>query len=169
MAKVHKITERTHDADRRTDKDALDVYRLLRAVPTGDLARRFRTLRANPISAAVTGKIEQVRPMVDSTNRAFDAVVDVKNPGGWKPGLRWVHSFADVSGQLLLGLEGPIAPYLRLAVAFPFRYGDSPGNYSRYLVSQLPGVEYLERIEDGRIPGDPAAAVLVMLTLSIDF
>ena len=27
----------------------------------------------------------------------------------------------------------------------------------------------LERIEDGRIPGDPAAAVLVMLTLSIDF
>ena len=90
-------------------------------------------------------------------------------PGGWKPGLRWVHSFADVSGQLLLGLEGPIAPYLRLAVAFPFRYGDSPGNYSRYLVSQLPGVEYLERIEDGRIPGDPAAAVLVMLTLSVNF
>ena len=90
-------------------------------------------------------------------------------PGGWKPGLRWVHSFADVSGQLLLGLEGPIAPYLRLAVAFPFRYGDTPGNYSRYLVSELPGIEYLQRIEDGRIPGDPAAAVLVMLTLSVNF
>lgn len=36
--------------------------------------------------AAVTGKIEQVRQMVGSTNRAFDAVVEVKNPGGWKPG-----------------------------------------------------------------------------------
>lgn len=36
--------------------------------------------------ATVTGKIEQVRPMVGSTNRAFDAVVEVKNPGGWKPG-----------------------------------------------------------------------------------
>jgi len=36
--------------------------------------------------AVVTGKIEQVRPMVGSTNRAFDAVVEVKNPGGWKPG-----------------------------------------------------------------------------------
>jgi RND family efflux transporter MFP subunit len=36
--------------------------------------------------ATVTGKIEQVRPMVGSTNRAFDAVVDVRNPGGWKPG-----------------------------------------------------------------------------------
>ncbi len=90
-------------------------------------------------------------------------------PGGWKPGLRWVHSFADVSGQVLLGLEGPIAPYLRLVIAFPFRYGRSPGDYSRYLVSELPGIEYLERIEDGRIPGDPAAAVLVMLNLSINF
>jgi len=36
--------------------------------------------------AVVTGKIQQVRPMVGSTNRAFDAVVEVKNPGGWKPG-----------------------------------------------------------------------------------
>jgi len=36
--------------------------------------------------AAVAGKIEQVRPMVGATNRAFDAVVEVKNPGGWKPG-----------------------------------------------------------------------------------
>jgi membrane fusion protein (multidrug efflux system) len=36
--------------------------------------------------ATVTGKIEQVRPMVGSANRAFDAVVEVKNPGGWKPG-----------------------------------------------------------------------------------
>jgi RND family efflux transporter MFP subunit len=36
--------------------------------------------------ATVIGKIEQVRPMVGSTNRAFDAVVEVKNPGGWKPG-----------------------------------------------------------------------------------
>lgn len=36
--------------------------------------------------ATVIGKIEQVRPVVGSTNRAFDAVVDVKNPGGWKPG-----------------------------------------------------------------------------------
>ena len=90
-------------------------------------------------------------------------------PGGWKPGLRWVHSFADISGQLLVGLDGPLAPHLRLAVAFPIRYGDSPGYYNHYLVSELPGVEYLERIKDGRIPGDPAAAVLVMLTLSIDF
>ena len=90
-------------------------------------------------------------------------------PGGWKPGLRWVHSFADSSGQLLVGLDGPIAPYLRLTIGFPFRYGDSAGHYTRYLVSELPGIDYLERFENGQIPGNPAAAVLLMLTLSIDF
>lgn len=45
--------------------------------------------------AMVTGKIEQVRPMVGSTNRAFDAVVEVKNPGGWKPG-------ASVNGSVIV-------------------------------------------------------------------
>ena len=90
-------------------------------------------------------------------------------PGGWQPGLHWIHSFADSSGQLLVGLDGPIAPYLRLRIGFPFRYGISPGYYARYLVTALPGIEYLEKLNNGQIPGDPAAAVLVMLTLSIDF
>jgi membrane fusion protein (multidrug efflux system) len=34
----------------------------------------------------VNGKIEQVRAMVGSTSRSFDAIVEVKNPGGWRPG-----------------------------------------------------------------------------------
>jgi len=50
VAKVHKITERKGDADRRSDKDALDVYRLLRAVATETLAQRFGTLLADPLS-----------------------------------------------------------------------------------------------------------------------
>ena len=45
--------------------------------------------------AAVVGRIEQVRPMVGSSNRAFDAVVQVKNPGGWKPG-------ASVNGAIVV-------------------------------------------------------------------
>lgn len=45
--------------------------------------------------ASVTGKIEQVQQMVGSTNRAFDAVVEVKNPGGWKPG-------ASVNGAVVI-------------------------------------------------------------------
>ncbi len=43
----------------------------------------------------VSGKIEQVRQTVGSTNRAFEAVVDVKNPGGWKPG-------ASVNGAVIV-------------------------------------------------------------------
>jgi len=34
----------------------------------------------------VSGKIEQVRPAIGGTSRAFDAIVEVKNPGDWKPG-----------------------------------------------------------------------------------
>ncbi len=90
-------------------------------------------------------------------------------PGGWQPGLHWVHCFADGSGQFLAGLDGPLAKYLRLRIGFPFRYGPSTYYYSRYLVTALPGLEYLEKLNNGQIPGEPAAAVLVMLTLSIDF
>lgn len=53
VAKVHKIMDREGDADRRSDKDALDVYRLLRVVPTQDLAQRFRRLLADPLSRQV--------------------------------------------------------------------------------------------------------------------
>lgn len=45
--------------------------------------------------ASVTGKIGQVRQMVGSANRAFDAVVEVNNPGGWKPG-------ASVNGTVVI-------------------------------------------------------------------
>lgn len=62
VAKVHKIMERQGDADRRSDKDALDVYRLLRVVPTPALAQRFRTLLADPISQHVTETAQRMLP-----------------------------------------------------------------------------------------------------------
>jgi hypothetical protein len=43
VAKVHKISER-HGTDRQTDKDALDVLRLLRGTETDDLADRWQKL-----------------------------------------------------------------------------------------------------------------------------
>jgi hypothetical protein len=52
VAKVHKIIDR--ETDRRSDKDALDTYRLLRAVETNSLAVRFATLLSNPLSEPVT-------------------------------------------------------------------------------------------------------------------
>ena len=41
VAKVHKIAERTGISDRVSDKDALDVLRLLQATDTATLAARL--------------------------------------------------------------------------------------------------------------------------------
>jgi hypothetical protein len=54
VAKVHKILDREREDDRMSDKDALDVYRLLRGVSTQDLAHRFRGLLSDPVSQETT-------------------------------------------------------------------------------------------------------------------
>lgn len=56
VAKIFKIHDRATHPDRRTDKDALDVLRLLQAIPTQQLVRRFRIIEANPLSEATTGE-----------------------------------------------------------------------------------------------------------------
>jgi hypothetical protein len=50
VAKVHKISER-HGTDRQSDKDALDILRLLRGTGTDDLAQRYERLLADARSA----------------------------------------------------------------------------------------------------------------------
>jgi hypothetical protein len=54
VAKLHKIGERVETPGRLQDKDAHDVYRLLRAVETGELADRFAHLTASDVAADVT-------------------------------------------------------------------------------------------------------------------
>jgi hypothetical protein len=55
VAKTHKIAERAGDPGRARDKDALDVLRLLRAVPTATMIERLRLLaddeHAGPVTA----------------------------------------------------------------------------------------------------------------------
>jgi F0F1-type ATP synthase delta subunit len=46
VAKVHKIADR-EGSDRQSDKDALDVLRLLRGTKTEDLVTRFMNLLAD--------------------------------------------------------------------------------------------------------------------------
>jgi hypothetical protein len=50
VAKVHKISER-QGTDRQSDKDALDVLRLLRGTETQDLALRYGRLLCDARSA----------------------------------------------------------------------------------------------------------------------
>lgn len=54
VAKAYKIVERFESPDRLRDKDAHDMYRLLRAEKTQELARRFSVLLDDARSAAVT-------------------------------------------------------------------------------------------------------------------
>ena len=55
MAKVLKIDERK-GTSRASDKDALDVFRLLRALDTGELASHMRLVLADAQSAESAGR-----------------------------------------------------------------------------------------------------------------
>ena len=55
VAKVHKVSERAGGAPhRQNDKDAFDIYRLLVAIDTGNLAERLQLLQDHEVSATVT-------------------------------------------------------------------------------------------------------------------
>jgi hypothetical protein len=54
IAKLHKLGERQATPNRLVDKDAHDIYRLLVAVPTDDLARTIRELRSDDLAGPAT-------------------------------------------------------------------------------------------------------------------
>lgn len=70
VAKLHKISDRFEQSeDRRDDKDAHDVYRLLRRVDTAALATAFQRLLAEPVSKAATAEaIGTLRDLFGSSN-----------------------------------------------------------------------------------------------------
>lgn len=54
VAKIHKIAERQDDPRRLNDKDAHDVYRLLVACDTGQMATTLKMLSRDPLSESAT-------------------------------------------------------------------------------------------------------------------
>ncbi len=67
VTKLHKIGDRLAQPNRLNDKDAHDIYRLLVAVPTADLAARLNELGADPVSSAASATgIERLRSMFAS-------------------------------------------------------------------------------------------------------
>ncbi len=85
VAKAHKIWERTTNDDRVRDKDALDVYRLLQAIPTDDLAARLARLRDSQEAGEVTAAaIEHLQALfgtpsgagIELAVRATRAIID---------------------------------------------------------------------------------------------
>lgn len=53
VAKLHKLGERVENNDRVKDKDALDIFRILRAIETAELASRLVALAGKPGSRQV--------------------------------------------------------------------------------------------------------------------
>lgn len=84
MAKVHKISERA-DTRRVRDKDALDIYRLLRALEPHELGVRFARLRAAPVSAEPTERaVTEFRSLFGSS-RAPGVDMIVSATSGLEP------------------------------------------------------------------------------------
>lgn len=54
VAKLHKLAERVDKDDRVKDKDALDIFRLLQAIPTDTFVQRIKGLQTSEVSRAVT-------------------------------------------------------------------------------------------------------------------
>lgn len=47
---------------------------------------RARLTTATAGDHVVEGKVAEIRPMVGASNRAFEVIIEIANPGGWKPG-----------------------------------------------------------------------------------
>ena len=105
VAKIHKIEDRAPDPDRRTDKDALDVFRLLQAVSTLELVQRLTVLLDDSRSRAVTSealeRFSEVfgRPNAVGCTMAARAAAPLEDPDMISA------AAAALSGDLIVELE----------------------------------------------------------------
>jgi hypothetical protein len=78
VAKLHKLADRSgeRDAKRLKDKDALDVLRLLRAIPVERLARELRELGDSALAGDVTREaIEHLQALFGATSSSGAVMV----------------------------------------------------------------------------------------------
>ena len=83
VAKVHKIVDRSDEQRARVrDKDALDVFRLLRAVGTNDFHARFAKLGRSELAGEVTSAalVHFARLFTDPSSEGVEMVVRATRP-----------------------------------------------------------------------------------------
>jgi hypothetical protein len=105
VAKVFKIWERTAETDRLSDKDALDVLRLLQATPSSDMARRVAVLLANPVSQSVTAEGLGRLPGLFGSRTATGSVMAARAARGLEREETIAASVAALTQDLLEALE----------------------------------------------------------------
>ena len=75
VSKITKISERAEHPSRQSDKDALDILRLLRAFSTEELHRRMERLLEDPVSADATAQVLDVMPRLFGTPERMGCVM----------------------------------------------------------------------------------------------
>lgn len=100
VAKVHKIAERV-DTSRRRDKDALDVYRLLRVFESDELRVRFNALERYEVSAEPTAVALDAFASLFGSTRAPGTDMVVRATAGLEPEDEVRRSTATLAQDLL--------------------------------------------------------------------
>jgi hypothetical protein len=105
LAKIHKIDDR-HGSDRRSDKDALDVLRLLRGTRTSELVQRYKNLLADTrsVEAARIGQELLERQFAARGGIGVDMAVRSVGPLGNPDEI--AASCVALTQELLVGLKG---------------------------------------------------------------
>jgi hypothetical protein len=75
VAKLHKLGDRQRQSDRLFDKDAHDLYRLLVATTTDELAMTMVGLRAHPVAGDVTGRAVELLEELFATPESDGSVM----------------------------------------------------------------------------------------------
>ena len=94
MAKVHKILDRTDAKDRLTDKDALDVFRLLRGTDAADMAARARGILSDERARETAAVAFEQMPELFGRADGEGVAMAIRGSSG-------LISSAEVSGSLI--------------------------------------------------------------------
>jgi hypothetical protein len=103
---MHKISERI-ETSRSHDKDALDVYRILRTTEPQDLAERFRSLQQSDLARDVTSSaLENFRSLFSSTGARGTQMV-IRATSGLEPEEQTARSTVVLAENFLTALRLP--------------------------------------------------------------
>lgn len=81
-AKIHKIAERSGTPDRLRDKDALDIYRLLRATPANEVVARLRRCVEDPVARDTTSRALEHATSLFATSDSAGSLMAGRAAGG---------------------------------------------------------------------------------------
>lgn len=105
VGKLHKIAERTSHPRRESDKDALDVLRLLQATSTDELAETVKTLLAGGSAREVTREAMTHLHNLFSTSAARGALMAARAAAPLENPEMTAASCAALASELLAGCE----------------------------------------------------------------